>query len=36
MKEIILSSKSREDFIEKLEKYSMDDYHERIAIIIDG
>jgi len=36
MKEIILSSKSKDDFIVKLEQFSKDQYQERIAIIIDG
>eukprot|EP00347_Sterkiella_histriomuscorum_P017586 403348770 len=36
MKEIVLSSKSKEDFLAKLEAYSKDQYEERLAIIIDG
>ncbi len=36
MKEIVLSSKSKDDFMAKLMSYSKDKYTQPIAIIIDG
>lgn len=36
MKEIILSSTSKDDFYAKLDSYASIEYQERLAIIIDG